>query len=302
MSTPLEPLPPNAYADFSTDARTHDVPALINPDDPPWGVGAGFFVWLSSVVLMFAMNFLAIIAYVAVRGLPPPDEGGLNAALQTDPNLTLYALVSLIPTHIATLFVVWAVVTNFGKRPFWQTVGWDWSPRFGFWASAGLAVLMLVLSLIAIKLLGSGLKTQLDEMLESSTEARFVTAFLAVAGAPIVEELVYRGVLYPAMQRVVGVFWAIIIVASLFAFVHVAQYYNNPAVVFAVASLGFVLTYVRAKTGRLLPCFVIHLVFNGIQVAALIIEHFTEKPDAVETPAGLVAFVLSLIPQFIYFA
>jgi membrane protease YdiL (CAAX protease family) len=296
VSTPLEPLPQNSYADFAAGAPQEAAP--INPDDPPWGVGAGFFVWASSVALMVVMNVLAIAVYVVVRG-GVGDPANLNATLGADPNVTLYALVSMIPTHLATLAVAWAVVTNFGKRPFWQTVGWSWSPRFGPWASVGTAVLLLVAAAAVVHLFGSGMKTQFEEMLESSTQARLVTAFLAVAGAPLVEELVYRGVLYPALQRVIGVAWAVVAVATLFAVVHVAQYYNNPAVVFAVGSLGFALTYVRARTGRVLPCFVIHLVFNGLQVVALLAEQFAPARDDAETQAALARVALGFLPNII---
>ena len=353
VSTPLDPAPPNAYADFAPDAHAPAAAeAVIDPDDPPWGVGAGLFVWFASVVLMLMMSLAAVVVYVLLRGVPTPDNANLSAALQNDPNLTLYSLLSMIPTHALTLLLVWAVVTNFGKRPFWRTVGWDWSPRLGPWSSVGLAVLLLALSFTAVKLFGSGVKTQLDEMLESSAGARFVTAFLAVAGAPLVEELVYRGVLYPSLRRGIarlagflraalnpppnaaerpdelplpspgggpaashtplrmlstvltfnrlsperaGMWWAVLIVATLFAVVHVAQYYNNPAVIFAVGSLGFVLTYVRARTGRVLPCFVIHLVFNGIQSALLVADHFVEKPAEVEAQAGIVALALRIV-------
>ncbi|MGH9903747.1 MAG: CPBP family intramembrane glutamic endopeptidase, partial [Pyrinomonadaceae bacterium] len=72
------------------------------------------------------------------------------------------------------------------------------------------------------------------------------------------------------------------------------QYYNNPGVIAAVGTLGFALTYVRARTGSVLPCFIIHLVFNSIQVAVLIYEYFhpTMDPAGTETKAGL------LLPPF----
>jgi hypothetical protein len=38
--------------------------------------------------------------------------------------------------------------------------------------------------------------------------------------------------------------------------------------------LSFVLIYVRARTGRLLPCFVIHLVFNGVQSLIIVLEPY----------------------------
>jgi membrane protease YdiL (CAAX protease family) len=363
VSTPTDPAPHDTrpadffqseHAPLPADARdaAHGGgggAAVIDPDDPPWGVGAGLFVWFASVALMFAMSLGALVVYFIIHGAPRPANGDVGSALQNDPALIVYSLASLIPTHALTLVLVWVVVTNFGKRPFWRTIGWAWSPRLGALSSAGVAVLLLLVSLAAITLFGSGVKTQLDEILESSVEARFITAFLAVAGAPLVEELVYRGVLFPSVRRGltrlvvllraappdapeqtatgaevrapglfhrgllsaltfgslsperVGTVWAVLLVTLLFAGVHVAQYYNNPAVILVVGTLGFVLTYVRARTGRLLPCFFIHLVFNGIQSAFLVAEHFVEKPGEADAAAqGVVA--ASLIPLAINLA
>jgi membrane protease YdiL (CAAX protease family) len=342
VSTPVEPLPPNSYADF---ARA-DLPAeaqAFGPDNPPWGVGAAAFVWFSSIALMILTYFLAVIPYLFLMRRTAGEP--LNEALMSDPNVTLISVASVVPAHVATMAVAWAVVTGFGKRPFWPTVGWSWPPRFRFWASAGLAILLLALGMVLTYYVGRDVKTPFDEMLESSAQALFATTFLATFTAPLVEETVYRGVLYPALQRGLtraiellhrattvpanepagqskiylifvralsavarfvnklflqiltffqtlsprqgGVTWAVIIVASLFTVVHVSQYYNNPAVIVAVGSLGLALTYVRARTGRLLPCFVIHLVFNGVQCAALLLDYFHLLPDAQKAEAAL---------------
>ena len=299
MSTPLEPLPPSTYADFSRPDSVA-VAQTFDPDNPPWGVGAAAFVWFSSIALMIFTYFLAVLPYVFFmrRG---SDAGPLDEALLTDPNLTLLSVASIIPAHLATLAVVWAVVTGFGKRPFWQTVGWSWPPRFGFWASAGLALLLLVLGVTLNELVGPDVKTPFDEMLESSAQARFATAFLATATAPLVEELVYRGLLYPALRRVIGALWSVMIVASLFTVVHVAQYYNNPAVIAAVGSLGLALTIVRARTGRVLPCFVIHLVFNGIQCVGLILDYFRMIPDPSKAESAFVAPAAQLLSTLRFF-
>ena len=242
----------------------------IDPNNPPWTVGAAFFVWLSSVALLLVVQLLAVLPYAfyKYRGASPEQ---LSTAVSTDPTLIFISVASVVVAHLLTLVVVWAIVTNFGRRPFWQTLGWTWSERFGFWTSTLLAVGLLALGFALTRLFGD-VKTPFDEMLLSSPAARLATAFLATATAPLVEELVYRGILYPALQRIMGMLGAVLLVGSLFTIVHVAQYYNNPAVIAAVGMLGFVLTLVRARTGRLLPCFVIHLVFNGIQCVGLVLD------------------------------
>jgi membrane protease YdiL (CAAX protease family) len=131
-----------------------------------------------------------------------------------------------------------------------------------------------------------GSETQLDQIINSSLKARFVIAFMAAVTGPFVEELIYRGVLYSALQKVLGMTKAVVIVSILFAGVHVLQYYKNLAVIAAITILSVSLTLVRARTGRLLPSYVIHLVFNGIQAVILVLQPFTEK-SPVEKKAAI---------------
>ena len=260
--------------------------AGFNPDNPPWGVAAAALVWVASIVLMVFVPLVTVLPYLVYRMLgtgSPPSE----YSLQTDPNVLFVSIVGTIPAHILTLVVVWAVVTG-GKvrRPFWRTIGWGWGRHFGLLLSVGAAVVLLVGGGLVAYFLG-GEKTPFERMLESSAAARFATAFLATATAPLVEELVYRGVMFPAFRRALGTVWAVLIVAALFSAVHVSQYYNNAGVIAAVSMLGLALTLVRAYTGRVLPCFVIHLVFNAVQVAILIFDYFNPGKPAGDAQAGL---------------
>jgi membrane protease YdiL (CAAX protease family) len=77
-----------------------------------------------------------------------------------------------------------------------------------------------------------------------------------------------------------GAIWAVMIVSALFAFVHVFQYSNNLGVIAAISMLSLSLTLVRALTGRLLPCFMIHLIFNGLQSLYIIFEPYMKTPGA----------------------
>ncbi|MEJ7710306.1 MAG: CPBP family intramembrane glutamic endopeptidase [Pyrinomonadaceae bacterium] len=165
------------------------------------------------------------------------------------------------------------VVTQYGRYSFWQTIGWSWSPGFGLRLSIGISFAMLIIGFMLAWLIGGG-ETQLDQLIASSMKARVATAVLATFTAPLVEEMVYRGVLFPAIQRATGAVWGVAAVSFLFALVHVVQYSNNLGVISVIVLLSIVLTSVRAFTGRLLPCFTIHLIFNAVQAALLLAEPF----------------------------
>lgn len=288
MGTPLTPLPDEPFAEYEPRAVVSPRPAAPAPDDPPWGVGEGALLWLSSFMLLAFVPLVPLLAYMKAKGQAVTPQA-LSAALRTDPDAIFASVAGIVPAHVLTAALAWAVVTRFGRRPFWRTLGWDFAPRFGFWTSAGLAVALLVAGYLILRSVG-GSETELDHIIASSPRARFMTAFLATVTAPFVEELVYRGVLFAPLRRAAGALWAVVAVSTLFALVHVWQYQNNLGVIATVTLLSFTLTAVRAATGRLLPCFVIHVVFNGLQSLALVLQHFRpEIPDEATKTAGLLA-------------
>ncbi|HKR01065.1 MAG TPA: type II CAAX endopeptidase family protein [Pyrinomonadaceae bacterium] len=288
-STPdVEPVT-GAYALGERPAGQLPPAVEIDPNDPPWGVIAALLTWFGSVVLLYVVPIFFLIPYVMYKGA----NGGVNpAGLLEDKTAIFLAVLSTLPVHILTLGGVWALVTRFGKRPFWRTLGWSWSRRVGFWTSAGLAVLLLAAGLAFTKLVG-GEATDLDKVIQNSAASRITLALLAALTAPLVEELVYRGVLYPAMQRAAGMFWAVLIVAVLFTLPHVPQYMKNIGVIIVVFTLSLTLTLVRAFTGKLLPCFVMHMVFNGIQSVLILVGPYVDQtvPEVEHKAPALAALV-----------
>ncbi|HYK21497.1 MAG TPA: type II CAAX endopeptidase family protein, partial [Pyrinomonadaceae bacterium] len=245
----------------------------------PWiGVVKSFGLWFISVLLLLFVPVIVALPYIfytwAKYGPPTPE------ALGTDKTLLLLSVVAILPTHLLTFLAIWLFVSRAGREPFWKAVKFEWpqnvGPVIGSLSCILLAITLLVLAWLLTRFWG-GDKTQLDLLIESSLPARFVTAFVAVATAPLVEELIYRGVLYPAIEKAAGMGVAVLVVSLLFAGVHVVQYINNLSVIAAITLLSFTLTLTRAFTRKLLPSFVIHFVFNGIQAIFLVLGPFLDK-------------------------
>lgn len=303
-SSLITPLPPDSYVNSVVDPGLIEAPASsaveLSPDNPPWGVLTAVLSWLGSVVLLLGVQFLVIIPYVLYRYRGTGfEEMGLS--IQKDPTAILLSVLSTIPAHILTLGLVWAVVTGFGKRPFWPTLGWGWSRDIGPWKSIGIAVLLLMTGGLLTQLVG-GEETAVDQIVASSTAARLAIAVLATVTAPLIEEMIYRGLLYSALQRVTGVVWAVIAVSFLFTFVHVFQYSNNLGVIAAITIFSLALTLMRAYTGQLLPCYVMHLVFNGIQSIGIIFGPYLQRNSSGgggEQKAAVVHAVMNLLKHLI---
>ncbi len=169
---------------------------------------------------------------------------------------------------------------RFGPVPFCATLRWSSSRRFGLWTSIITGVALYFLATLVAQLLGGDKPTQLDLLINSSPWARYTIAFLATFSAPFVEEFIYRGLLYSAWEQLIGRLGAVIIVFALFTLVHVMQYSGNYGVIAAIGLLSLALTLIRAYTGRLLPCFIVRLVFNGVQSVIILIKPQIPPPLA----------------------
>ena len=286
------------HADPPATVRAEEVQSSPTPLPIDWWqpwfeAGKAVLVWIVSVILLLFVPVILALPYMVYTimnsGAPSPE------AINSDKTLIFLSVLGIVPTHLLTLVVTWMVVSEGGRRPFWKAIGFDWpegtNKTVGTMLSVALAIVLLGLAYLVTRVFG-GEKTQLDLLIESSMAARFATAFVAVATAPLVEEVIYRGVLYPAvekvarmvmlvlhppLEKVIGMGVAVAFVSLLFAGVHVFQYYNNIAVILVITILSITLTLVRALTGKVFPAFIIHLVFNGIQSIVLALAPFIEK-------------------------
>jgi membrane protease YdiL (CAAX protease family) len=83
-----------------------------------------------------------------------------------------------------------------------------------------------------------------------------VLGMSCVIGAPIMEELVFRGMIYPSLKRWLPRGYAIIITGVFFGVVH-----GNLAAVFPLMAFGSVLCIMRDRFG-LFTCIALHALFN----------------------------------------
>jgi len=270
-------------------------PAEPDPNNPSWGLGGAFVVLFLSIGLIIFVPILFVVPYVLSQGFTigtPEQARALAEFATTDRTSIILQIVALLPIHLLTLFMVWALVTRFGKRPFWSAIGWSWGnlpARAGLASCIGLGIALFIIGSVIAKVLGGDKPTPLEQIINSSLAARYLISFFAVATAPFVEEFIYRGVLYAPLQKLVGVKGAVVIVLALFTLIHVPQYLPNVGVIFAVFLLSVALTIIRAISGSLLPCIIIHFVFNGIQAVLLVLEPYLQRfiptPDPVTSPA-----------------
>lgn len=88
----------------------------------------------------------------------------------------------------------------------------------------------------------------------------YLTVFVAVFG-PIVEEMFFRGFMYPAVKKRLGFKTAFFGTSALFALLH-----TNLAGFLPIMILGMLLTYLFERTGTLVASCTVHILHNTAMV------------------------------------
>ena len=252
------------------------------PNNPPWNSVVALIFWLVSVIFILAMPLLFLIPYITKQNINLQDSKAIAEFASSDPTAVLIQIGAIIPAHILTLILAWFIVTRFNKYSFTKMLGWHWN-NLKWWQIIGGTLVLLLAALIVgviTNVIFGSQDNELLKILRSSRYAVFLVAFMATFSAPLVEEVVNRGVLYSAFQRTFNVPLAIIFVTFVFAIVHFPQYWGDNSTLVTLTFLSLVITLIRVKTNSLLPCIFFHFIINGIQSLLLILQPYL--PEALD--------------------
>jgi uncharacterized protein len=225
-----------------------------------WGLGDAALGWVVGLVGGIITVNIAIVASGADRDDPDSLPIGWVAVAQ----LGLWVGLLGAP-YLAARFK-----GNGMRRDFGLTAKWSDATVGGFAGLVGqFAILWLVY--LPLSLLTDVTADEFSEPAQNMADKAVgpvgaVMLVLVVGiGAPIAEEIFYRGLLQRSLIRRVGVPWGIAIASVLFAATHF-QLLQLPALALAGALFG-VLAH---RAGRLGPAIAAHIVFNMTAVVTLL--------------------------------
>lgn len=247
---------------------------MVSPNNPPWNSWVAIGYWVLSVIFIVVVPAVFLFPYLISQHVDLRNKSQLSEFIFSDPTAIILQLAPVILAHLLTLAAGWFIVTKSNRYSFRKTLGWRMD-GFRVWHAIVLTIVFYLFGFALTSLLGK-VENDFERLIDASRVAVYLVAILATFTAPLVEEVVYRGVLYSALQKKFGFAASVIFVTLLFTIVHVPQYSQNSvpdyASVITLLVLSLTLTLIRAGTGNLLPCIVLHTVFNGIQSLVLILE------------------------------
>jgi membrane protease YdiL (CAAX protease family) len=132
----------------------------------------------------------------------------------------------------------------------------------------GIAGFILVNAIILLVTALTGPVEAPDQQLLNDVTAGGASTLLAIVAAvvmaPIIEEIAFRGVLFQALRRRVGMWPAAVVSGVVFAAVHVEV--TQPLYSFGLLALGVGLAWSLHRFGSVLVPIIGHAVFNAISV------------------------------------
>jgi membrane protease YdiL (CAAX protease family) len=157
-----------------------------------------------------------------------------------------------------------SIVRDFGWRFRTMDVAW------------GLVVLIAsVVARVAFALVvgtDSGTSDDLRDGLLDHHDVLAVFLVAALIGAPLFEELVFRGVIQRGLTKLTGKYVAIVAQGLLFGFYHVVGAFDLVSVFYvgSLSIIGMVFGIAADRTGRLGPSMLAHFLSNALAMAVLL--------------------------------
>ncbi|MHB8217876.1 MAG: CPBP family intramembrane glutamic endopeptidase [Candidatus Sulfotelmatobacter sp.] len=240
----VEPLPPPDIQPIA--------PTPASAENPVW---SGWDVLVIAGLTLVTLFFVQLFTVLGARHFAFPHASWMEVAQK--PAL---ALLAELLTYVAVaLYMILLVEGKYHTR-FWEAIRWNW-PGMAAMSFIGIGVLMLGLDLLG-RLLPMPKSTPFDQFFAHRSDA-YLTAVFAVTLGPLMEEIFFRGFLYPVIARRLGVFWGIVLTALPFGLIHMVQYGYAWGAVLIIFLVGVVLTAVRAKTKSVASSFLAHAGYNG---------------------------------------
>ena len=238
--TPEIPLPPPSFTPVPGE----------NPSWGGWEIGG--IIAVGMVALFFSVIMVMLLAHRYLYPHEPLLEGA-----QERPVLLVGAQA------LAYLFVIGFMVflvkrTN--PQSFAKAIRWGW-PENPWAYLLGGVVLSLTLQLLG-HFLPIPKELPMDRFFRTSLDA-WALAVFGVIVAPLMEELFFRGFLYPVLARRLGVAVSIMLTGLAFALVHASQLGHAWGPVLIIFLVGVTLTTARARAKSVAAGWLIHFAYNG---------------------------------------
>lgn len=283
MSLPPESLP------SSSDSLNPSVPLtpgeVFNPSPlepvsaPPAKPFPTWSVWDLLAIVVFSGVILVVFMLIALfvaHGLPQYRHASVTE-LAMDARVVIGAQAAAYPIILLFMFLT---VRSRSQESFGSALHWNWPGVTAPAYIAGGIILALVVDSLA-RFLPMPKSLPMDAYFHDATSAYIMAAF-GTTFAPLLEEVFFRGLLFPVLQKYFGLIAGVLLTAAAFAGIHGAQLGYAWAPVLSIFVVGVAFTLMRVRKDSVAASFLMHCGYNLSLFCALWIstDHFRHLEKA----------------------
>ncbi|HZP22971.1 MAG TPA: CPBP family intramembrane glutamic endopeptidase [Terriglobales bacterium] len=262
MSTPVNPLPDSA-PELSPAIADQALNPIIEPALPPtekrFPAWSGWDVLAIAVFGVFCLLVLIVVAVLATGVLSGQKSLSIDDVAH-NPIVIRASLGGQAAAYLLLLLCIFVVVRSRAGQPFGRALQWNWP---GASAAAFLAagiVLAVVVDYLS-RFLPLPKSLPIEDMFSNRANA-YLMAVFGVTLAPLLEELFFRGLLYPVLRRGMGLVMAVLLTAVGFAGIHSVQLGYAWAPILSIFVVGVIFTLVRERWSSVASSFLMHCGYN----------------------------------------
>ncbi len=225
------------------------------PDEPKDPVWTGLDVLRLTIIAILAIIVSGLAMLTVVRGATFKARVLRLSAL---PELLIVAQMLAYFLILGYMYIL--VTKERGSPRFWKALHWNWPSKI--WPYLLIGFSMQVVFVFLERFLPFPKETPFDELLRRHAAIVLIAVFAVTLG-PLMEELFFRGFLYPVLARQIGMVAGILVSALGFGLMHAAQYGYSWASILLIFLVGVVLGTVRAKKNSVAAGVLVHMGYNG---------------------------------------
>jgi membrane protease YdiL (CAAX protease family) len=258
-NTPILPAPLTAeVAAAPMVAESSTVPEDLRT---PWDWVDLLIFALLALGGTFIISILVVFIFSSL-GIKP-------AQLRTSATLRSYfAIVNQVLVSFGLLGFLAAQTSLRKGQSFWRTIGWrPFVPKvvpkplaYGLLVVGGFVLSMMVQFSSALFRPKSTLPI---ETFFQDRNSALLLMLISVLLAPVLEETIFRGFIYPVIAKSWGIAASVVITGVIFGFLHAPQLWGGWTQIGLLVIVGILFTYVRAATKTVKASYVLHLSYNS---------------------------------------
>ena len=216
--------------------------------------------FISQFVVIFLIDFLVgfILGFLGLW-----ETHGEETLRMLQPYIVL---TGMIGSGFLLIQLTARAARRSGEEDWGQTIGWlpvkGAEVGLGFASGVVLCLTYLVLAVLWFPPPPDLPTNVINEMMASSGLSKVIWGLLIVGIGPIIEEHLFRGVIFMGFEQSCGTLGSGLLVTAIFVLVHVPQTLTYPFAWLSLGLLSLLTVWLRIRTHSIVPSIALHSAYN----------------------------------------